>query len=100
MELQQSSAFAAAVTALQLKGVQHTPTSNHHRKTFLDRLSKFPEDSQPWTEFLLVNLMEEVRSNKKELLELRLMLSYGEAYLTSSVINLCEDELLDLTDNL
>lgn len=28
------------------------------------------------------------------------MLYYGEFYLTSPVINICEDELLDMTDNL
>jgi ribosomal protein L29 len=39
----------------------------------------------------LVNLLEEVKSGKKELLELRQLLAYGESYLTSPVINVCED---------
>lgn len=63
-------------------------------------MRSFGEESDDWTEFLLVNLLEEVRSGKKELLELRLLLSYGESYLTSAVINVCEDELSDLSDNL
>jgi hypothetical protein len=40
-------------------------------------MRSFGEESDDWTEFLLVNLLEEVRSGKKELLELRLLLSYG-----------------------
>lgn len=49
---------------------------------------------------MLVNLLEEIQTNKKELLELRLMLGYGESFLTSAVINFCEEELLDITENL
>ncbi len=47
-----------------------------------------------------MNLLEEIQTNKKELLELRLMLGYGESFLTSAVINFCEEELLDITENL
>lgn len=40
-----------------------------------------------------------MRSGKKELLELRQLLAYGENFLTSPVINVCEDELNDLGEN-
>ena len=36
----------------------------------------------------------------KELLELRLLIPYGQSFLTSSVINLCEQELLEINQNL
>lgn len=39
-----------------------------------------------------------MRSGKKELLELRQLLAYGESYLTSPIINVCEDELNDLAE--
>ena len=69
------------------------------RKEYLDRLRKFEEESEGWAEFLLVNFLEEIRSGKKELLELRQLIAYGECYLTSPVINVCEDEMSDLSEN-
>ena len=48
----------------------------------------------------MVNLLEEVQTGKKELCELRLLLAYGESFLTSTIINFCEEELIDITENL
>ena len=45
-----------------------------------------------------MNLLDEVRANKKDLLELRQLLGYGESFLTSAAINFCEEELLDLSE--
>ena len=59
-------------------------------------MKRFGDEAEEWIEFLLMNLLDEVRSNKKDLLEIRQLLSYGESFLTSAVINFCEEELLEL----
>ena len=38
------------------------------RKRFIDKLRRFGDEAEEWIEFLLMNLLDEVRSNKKDLL--------------------------------
>ena len=71
-----------------------------HRKLYLSKLKKFSEESDEWTEFLLVNLLEQIQTGKKELLQLRLLIAYGESFITSAIINFCEEELMDISDNI
>lgn len=45
-------------------------------------------------------MLPEVETGQKEMVELKLLLPFGDAYLTSGMISLCEEELDSMTERI
>jgi hypothetical protein len=70
---------------------------NQTRKRFIKKLNKFNPDD--YVDFFLKLTCDEINLNKKAELDLKKMISYGDAYFTIPLMNLCEDELTNMDTN-
>jgi hypothetical protein len=67
------------------------------RKKYLKKLKHF--SPEPYISFVISEYLEEINLNKKCDLDLKKLLMFGDPYLTSTIVEIIEEELSNMKSN-